>query len=1061
MRRLTAFILLTVIASLPADSQQGNIWYFGYNAGLNFNNNPPTPLLDGQTRTDEGCSTVSDGLGNLLFYTDGITVWNKNHQPMPNGTGLLGASSSTHSAVVVPKPGSTSIYFIFTSDENDLIPGNNGGGDAGYNYSVLDMTLQGGLGDITSKNILLYAPSTEKLAAATHANGRDVWIITKEKDNDTFRSYLLTCNGLQAPAVVSVTAALSTNYTGYMFGCIKVSPDGTMIANARNNQGSWDLFHFNNATGVISDRLFISMRTGSGPCYGIEFSPDSKLLYCNTSNTYQYKVDVYDAFVIDNSRYLVTSIGSFTGALQTGPDMKIYSNTKPNLSVIANPNVYGPGCNYQPQSVSLGGRDGKYGFPTFLNQFITPLYTTDFSFAIQANCQSVNFSGVSTMPGPLVWEWDFGDGTTATGQNVNHIFPSTPNDFVVTLTVSNPNVCGFTTKMKRVVFDRIVPTANFQDGTYCGSLDINFQNLSSITSPGTIISYLWDFGDGNTSTQPNPSHTYASYGEYTVSLSAFSNDACSSISTKTNLIRVAAKPVVDFAVPDTCFNTALQFVNQTSIANGNIMTWDWDFGDGQHSSLQHPFHTYSTAGTYTVQLTATSDVNCVTSFSKTITAVAKPQPSFVLPDVCLLDGAAVFTNTTTIAGGSALSYIWDFGDPNATVVNPNSSTAFSPSHQYSMAANYMVKLVASIPGCRDSVTNIFTVNGAIPKAKFISQNIAPVCSNREVIIKDSSYVDFGRITKIEIEWGDGNTITDNDPGPLPNGHVYQHRYSLFSTPASQTYTITMRSYSGVLCVDVYQSPVTVYASPALRFDPISPVCSGSAAILIDAARETGGLPGSGYYSGTGIINGNGQFDPAIAGVGNHVITYSFTTDQGCRTDSAKIITVKPAPTIIATASNTNGARGETVQLQATGATTYTWTPSGGLNNAGIANPVATLSVSQLYTVAGEKDGCTGTGAVAIKVFDKAGIYVPTGFTPNGDGLNDYIKPVFAGIREMKYFRIYDRWGNIVFNSRHMNDRWEGNYKGTVAGTANFVWVAEAITFDDRVIVRKGNIVLIR
>src|SRR6185503_1429524 len=157
MRRLTAFILLT-IAYLPADSQQGNTWYFGFNAGLNFNTNPPTALLDGQTRTDEGCSTVSDGLGNLLFYTDGITVWNKNHQPMPNGTGLMGASSSTHSAVVVPKPGSTSIYFIFTSDENNAIPGSDGGGSNGYRYSVLDMDLQSGLGDITSKNILLYAP---------------------------------------------------------------------------------------------------------------------------------------------------------------------------------------------------------------------------------------------------------------------------------------------------------------------------------------------------------------------------------------------------------------------------------------------------------------------------------------------------------------------------------------------------------------------------------------------------------------------------------------------------------------------------------------------------------------------------------------------------------------------------------------------------------------------------------------------------------------------------------------------------------------------------------------
>lgn len=1325
MRKLIITIFLIQLFCYTGLSQQANNWYFGDHAGLSFATSPPTALLDGAINTHEGCSGVSDSLGQLMFYTDGVNVWNKNHQVMPNGSGLMGNTNTTHTAIVIPKPGSNTIYFLFTCDATEA------NGAKGYRYSEIDMTLNGRLGDITAvKNVLLYTPSTEKLTAAGHANGIDIWVITKELNNHVFRSYRVTCNGIDPTPVISTVDPKNGALFGYRTGGFKVSPDGTKLASARNAEGKFDIFHFDNATGIISDRMMITQSIPAlGGNYGAEFSPNSQLVYFNGPYTYQYKIDVYDSAYIHDSKFQVDNTFGQHPALQLGPDNKIYSNTFPNNSVINNPNVYGAGCNFQEQVISLGGRDGHVGYPTIFGRLVTNS-NVDFTYAIQPNCASVNFNGIASIPGPLTWYWDFGDGTTATGQNVNHVFPPTPNQFVVTLTVTNPNVCGGSAnRTKTILFDRIAPIADFSFVTSCGNLSVSFQNLSTIPPPGVIVSYLWDFGDATTSTLQNPTHTYASFGSYTVSLTAVSGDACNTINVKTQTVIVPAQPVANFTVLDTCYTEAFNFINLSTIVNGSITGWLWNFGDGNTSALQSPSHNYALPGTYIVTLTATSNFNCVSNpFQKTIIAGAKPQVDFVLPAVCLLDATANFTNATTIPDASSLSYLWNFGDPNATPPNPNTSVLTNPSHQYSMAANYNVKLVAtSSLGCKDSLTQLFTVNGAVPRANFILINTTALCSSADVIIKDSSYVDFGKITKVQIDWGDGNITIDNAPGQIPNGNTYNHLYANFSTPASRNFTITMRSYSGIVCVDVYTRTITVYASPEIRFDPIPEVCNEAPSFNITQASEMWGLPGAGTYSGNGITNGAaGTFNPAIVNAGSHLITYTFITNAGCRTDSSRFITVNPTPksaftstygclpdasiqftstatvqggntnslqhlwnfgdplagpgnpnssalinpshiyhsldsfavqlqvvsakgcrhdttiklypnisiypqpvadfkidslkpicanspvyfinqstnggqplvqyqwsfddgavstvqnpnhsynthgiynislwvqndkgcrsstiikpitvhsipqadfnfdstcygkpiqfydrsvnalgavtnwnwnmgngstsiiqnpiatylnyqpftvsliagtangcisvpvsktftirrVIVSAGRDTSIAKNQPLQLQAIGASTYTWTPSTGLNNPSIANPVAILTNNyQAYYLKGiTTEGCVGFDTINIKVFNRADIYVPSGFTPNRDGLNDYLRPICVGIKQFNFFRIYDRWGNIMFSSRNEFDQWNGTFKGAQLDTGNFVWVAEAISYDGRILQRKGSVVLIR
>jgi len=207
--------------TLNAQNKQSSIWYFGKNAGLSFNTNPPTLLTDGQINTLEGCSVASDEYGNLLFYTDGVTVWNKNHQIMTNGSGLNGHTSSTQSAMIVKHNATPNIYYIFTTSAADEI-GN------GFCYSIVDINLSSGLGEITSKNNLLFSETSEKITAAFHSNGQDIWVFSRKGLTNQWYAYLLTENGVASTPVIS-TVGLSNLY-GY--GQSKTSPSNNLIMSA-------------------------------------------------------------------------------------------------------------------------------------------------------------------------------------------------------------------------------------------------------------------------------------------------------------------------------------------------------------------------------------------------------------------------------------------------------------------------------------------------------------------------------------------------------------------------------------------------------------------------------------------------------------------------------------------------------------------------------------------------------------------------------------------------------------------------------------------------------------
>ncbi len=414
--------------SLAAQAQnENNIWCFGYGAALDFNSGSPVAITSA-IGTTEGCSSIADASGNLLFYTDGLNVWNNTHVTMPNGFGLNGGGSSTQSALIVLQPGSTTIYYIFTTAEAQ--------GAAGFCYSIVDMTLQAGLGDVTTKNVQLFTPSPEKVCGTFHANGTDIWVVGHELGTDVFHSYLLTAAGLNAVPVLSTSGDVHSLTSGAEIGYMKISSDGSKLALAIRYQYENQLCDFDNATGMVSNPITIPS-TGGVNCYGVEFSPDNAKLYlADDSQTSQYDITSNNSTTINNSK---TYVGGSIWALQLATDGKIYAAeyTSSALSVINAPDSAGASCNYQSMAVPLIG-SSALGLPNMIAKAPNILPVAIFSspnHICPGTC--TNFTNHSLHGVSYLWTFTGANPSVSTDVDPTNICYNTPGTYSVSLIATN------------------------------------------------------------------------------------------------------------------------------------------------------------------------------------------------------------------------------------------------------------------------------------------------------------------------------------------------------------------------------------------------------------------------------------------------------------------------------------------------------------------------------------------------------------------------------------------------------------------------------------------------
>ena len=457
MRQLYFIFILIYYSGINLVFAQGeaNIWYFGTNAGLDFNSGNPIAITDGQSTAWEGTAVMSDSAGNLLFYTDGVTVWNRNHDTLLNGSGLLGDYSSTQSALIIPKPGSLNRYYIFTTQSVENMPLPIPSDAWKLCYSELNMNLDGGLGGITStKNVVLNYPVQEKLTAVRHANNQDVWVLAHDMFTNKYLSYWIKPSGVDTIPIVSETGTIDdfVNASGFPLstGYMVASNDGGKIAAAFGYAGMVDVLDFNKANGLFTLKHTLTLQR----VYGLAFSPNAKLLYASPDfpvTIQQYNIELNNTTEVMNSSVSVFSNQGFANyALQLAPNGKIYgvSFGRTSMHCIDSPNTLGIGCNFLFDHVSLNNKESRLGLP---NVFSNYYFENQINYSGICLGESITFSvNHSTQPDSIVWNFgnpSTGNQNNAQGDTVAHIYNEEGVYWVNALVYNGSNIDTLTTYM--------------------------------------------------------------------------------------------------------------------------------------------------------------------------------------------------------------------------------------------------------------------------------------------------------------------------------------------------------------------------------------------------------------------------------------------------------------------------------------------------------------------------------------------------------------------------------------------------------------------------------------
>jgi len=402
----------------------------------------------------------------------------------------------------------------------------------------------------------------------------------------------------------------------------------------------------------------------------------------------------------------------------------------------------------------------------------------------------------------------------------------------------------------------------------CDDYTVTFDNNSIFST-----TYFWDFGDGNTSTLATPTHTYSDTGIYIAMLIANPGLTCADTAYSTVHIYPGMTP--DFSYVSGCADLDVVFTDLSTSTNGNIISWNWDFGDAGFSTDQHPQHAYSAGGNYTVTLIITNDKGCVKVMTQNVPVDPTPQGNFTYGPSCV-NTLIVFTDLTTILSGSVVSWSWDFGDGSPADNNQN------PQHTYASTGNYNVTLITiSDNGCSDTIIQTVTVN-QLPVADF---NILNACSNEFTQFVDASTIGGGVIVSWNWDFGDGSP-NDNSQSP---SHVYS---------TSGIFNTTLIVISGSGCSDTITLLVDVYTLPTSNFN-FAPVCLNDPTQFSDASSVAGGVIVSwnwdfGDGTGTSVVQ-----NPAYiyGSDGFYNVALTVTSNNGCIATFAQQIEVYPLPVV--------------------------------------------------------------------------------------------------------------------------------------------------------------------
>lgn len=703
--------------------------------------------------------------------------------------------------------------------------------------------------------------------------------------------------------------------------------------------------------------------------------------------------------------------------------------------------------------------------------------------------------------------WRFGDATSASGNPVSHVY-NTAGSFTVWHRVTDNIGCVDSFPRTVTVYK---PVASFVASNIypCIGAPVTFTN----TTP-SLASSIWDFGDGGSSTLASPAHTYSAVGSYNVKLTITDTHGCTDDTTYTAYINVT-RPAANFTMSDSVSVCPPLTVNFTNTSTG-ATTYNWELGDGSFSIVTNPSNLYIVPNLYTVQLIATNVHGCKDTMQRFVNIFGYAGAFSYSP----LQGCAPLT-VHFVATLSNVPFItWDFSDG----VTSTTSYLDTISHTYTTPGAYVPKLLLSDnSGCQASSVGLDTikVDAVFPKFTTFPN---PVCIGMEFNLIDSSSTYWSPITNWDWTYdGLTSTLTSpahtiNTPGTYPIILKVTNGWGCVGIATGDIIIdpppIVTASPDTIVCVG---DPATLFGYGALTYtwDPPSTLsctaCNPTNATptvvttytvtgadkngCIDTATVTVGLrthTDSRAWGDTAVCQGVSVqlFDTGgttylwipSAGLNNPTIynpiaTPNFTTLYtvvaklaGCIADTNTVlVTIYPIPSVDA-GPDQRLVAGSTAQLNATGTdiASYMWSPSETLSCIDCPNPVASMTVMTTYNVdVVSPHGCRSSDSVTIKLFcDNSQIFIPNAFTPNGDGQNDVFYPRGIGVKVIRTFRIYNRWGELLFEREGINlndvaSAWDGTYKGDIPHPDVYVYIMEALCYTGEEITIKGDVTIIR
>lgn len=940
------------------EKRVGNIWFFGDSAGIDFNPEEPEAIPGvSAMNAPAGASAISDRNGQILFYTDGATVWNKEHEIMLNGTEIGGDPLSTQSALVVPFPGDGTKYYIFTTDVAN--------GDQTYDlrYSIVDVMADGTRGAVepTSKGSLLFSKSTEKITAVESSD--TTWLLAHELGNNTFRAYPISSGGIGAPVLSSEGSDHPSGAAGNAKGYMKFSTDGSRIAAAVQGPPAFvELFNFNDSTGEVSDPLKIEFN-GEAP-YGIEFSPDNRKLYITTSSSlYQYHISdtLTNEEVLASRKEISLNATSDLGALQLGPNGQIYiaQDGAAQVMVINSPNTLeSDTSNVSVSTFDLEGATSRLGLPNFVQSIMEPISDGDFTFEGQCLGDETQFTAMGRCDTDQ-FEWIIKNAQnrvlfrSGPSQNtdLSFEFPE-PGTYDVSLIISNPCAIPIDTTITRDVVISAPPAAPDFPSV------IALCNESEILTAGPVsdeLEYIWSTGERTNEIAINQP------GPYFVIITNTTTGCSTRYETR------AERAGLEVDLGDDAFYC--QGERALFLDAGRIGSFAWEVTDMSNGSLvstgtrNRMDISTATPGTFKYKVTVTSPepFNCVTKDSVLITI--NPAPTGVAQGSTVASCSDA-DGTIDLSISSTGNYSYEVFDANNNLLATEPSVD-GPVNGIEAASGlatglYYLMLTDNVSGCSTRINTSIESNDDMNQF-----TIAPIATV-QADCNDEAIVEIVTDGLGPIDYIVNGTTQDGFPFSTTETNL--PTFTLIEIPAG-SYAIEATDANGCKATAAFT---------VLEAEPIPLAITGAFEVCPNDSNPlyvqiTDAKPALYHYTWindvtndqTGIVQNTSTTSSRVFDApGTYRVTATSVSDPTCSRDT--VFQIYPTPPRVNVSFETGpdcmGVQTVTAVVDGTGNYSFIWNPGNRIGNS------ITVTESRSYSVAVYENGCeVGLGNIDITV----------------------------------------------------------------------------------------------